>query len=174
MSGSFVWPKPPTTTARNSHTSPSTHFMKTAKQYVRGVGSFAIALAFVVAGCKSSSPPLTKSGFPEVALSAQTTVNTVKAAAQEFFRNRGYVEAESTHAYEFVFDKPTKGGRSAKALRVRLRLNKQVDGSWRLMGAPMGVDAWRSDLETERVLPQGASQIQGFLTEIKDRVEPGK
>jgi len=127
----------------------------------------------MVAGCRSTDTPLTQSGFPEVALSAQVTPNKVKAAAGEFFLNRGYVETESRHAYEFVFDKPTKSGRSAKALRVRLRLNKQVDGSWRLVGAPMGVESWRSDLETERVLPQGADQIQGFLTAIKSRVEAG-
>ena len=135
-----------------------------------------VALALVFAGCKSSKAqiPQTPSGYPEVALSAQVTVNKVKSVAQEFFRNRGYVETESQHAYEFVFDKPTKGGRSPRALRIRLRLNKQVNGSWRLLGTPMGVEAWRTDLEAERVLPQGASQILGFLVEIKSRVEQGR
>jgi len=148
--------------------------MKTAKRSVLGAGVFAITLAFAVAGCKSTDRPLTQSGLPEVKLSAQMQVNAVKVAAQEFFRNRGYVESESRHAYEFVFDKPIKSGRSAKAMRVRLRLNKEADGSWRLTGAPMGVEGWRGDLESERVLPEGASQIQGFLTQIKDRVESGR
>lgn len=132
----------------------------------------AITLALGFSGCKTSDP-LTQSGLPEVALSAQVTVDKVKAVAGEFFLYRGYVETASRHAYEFVFDKPTRGGRSPRALRVRLRLTKQVDGSWRLTGTPMGVDAWRGDLETEQVLPQGASQIQGFLDEIKSRVETG-
>jgi len=149
--------------------------MKIAKQFALGFCVLVtMVLALAAVGCKSASAPLTQSGAPEVALSARTTANDVKAAAQEFFRNRGYVEAESRHAYEFVFDKPIKSGRSAKALRVRLRLNKQVDGSWRLMGAPMQAEAWRSDLETERVLPQGADQIQAFLVEIKNRIEAGR
>ena len=35
----------------------------------------------------------------------------------------------------------------------------------------MGVGGWRTDLESETVLLEGASQIQGFLVEIKSRVE---
>jgi len=148
--------------------------MTNKQQFAIGFCALAsIALVLATAGCKSSGAPLTQSGLPEVALSAQVTPNKVKTAAGEFFLNRGYVEAESRHAYEFVFDKPLKGGRSAKALRVRLRLSKQVDGSWRLVGAPMGVESWRGDLESERVVPNGASQIQGFLGEIKSRVELG-
>ena len=94
--------------------------------------------------------------------------------AREFFVTRGYFEKQSKHAYEVVFDKPVKSGKSSKALRVRLRLHKQADGSWRLTGTPMGVEAWRSDLESEDMVPQGASQIQGFLVEIKNRVESGQ
>jgi len=128
-------------------------------------------------GCKSSrgaqnSTPV--SGRPEVALSAGTSADQVHSAAQDLFRARGYVEAESRHRYEFVFDKPTRPGRSANALRVRLKLNKQVDGSWQLVGTPLGVEAWRSDLESEFVLPPGASQIQSFLVEIKNRVESAR
>lgn len=33
----------------------------------------------------------------------------------------------------------------------------------------MGVEAWHSDLESEIDVPQGASQIQTFLVEIKTR-----
>jgi hypothetical protein len=70
-----------------------------------------------------------------------------------------------------VFDKPTQSGRSPRALRVRLKIHKQPDDSWRLVGTPLGVDGWRTDLESELVLLEGASQIQGFLAEIKSRVE---
>jgi hypothetical protein len=150
--------------------------MRLIKVFLRHPGVLAAAaLALFIAGCKSSpkQPPQTLSGYPEVTLPAQVTVKRVQAVAQEFFRSRGYVETESRHVYEFVFDKQTSGGRSARALRVRLRLNKLVDGSWRLFGAPMGVESWRSDLEAERVLPQGASQIQGFLNELKVRIESG-
>jgi hypothetical protein len=148
--------------------------MKTTAKSFRAVGALAVTLVFGFGGCKTSDRPLTQSGFPEVALSVGTPANQVKSVAQEFFSNRGYVEIESRHAYEFVFDKPAQSGQSSKALRVRLRLHQQTDGSWRLVGAPMGVEAWRSDLETERVLPQGASQIQAFLIEIKSRVESGR
>ena len=92
----------------------------------------------------------------------------VKGVAREFFRNRGYVETESRHFDEMVFDKPTRKGR---ALRIRLRLYKQADGTWRLVGAPMGVEGWRSDLESDVAVPQGASQIEAFLIEIKSRAE---
>ena len=134
-------------------------------------------LALAVAGCKSSGggdTALPPSGRPEVTLGDRATVNQVQAIAQAFFRERGYVECESKHRYEFVFDKPIKGRRKAKALRVRLRLNKQSDGSWHLAGTPLGVEGWRSDLESELVLPQGSSQIQGFLVEIKNRVESAR
>jgi len=70
-----------------------------------------------------------------------------------------------------VFDKATKSGGSDRALRVRLKIHKQPDESWRLVGTPLGVDGWRTDLELEIVLLEGASQIQGFLVEIKTRVE---
>ena len=70
-----------------------------------------------------------------------------------------------------VFDKPTKSGRSPGALGVRLRMHKQPDDTWRMVGSPLGVDGWRTDLETETVLLEGASQIQGFLVEIKSRIE---
>jgi hypothetical protein len=131
-------------------------------------------LALALAACKSSdTTPPTSSGFPEVTLRAKKA-NEVKVVAQEFFRDRGYVERDSRHVYEMVFDKPTKGERSPKALRVRLRLHEQSDNTWRLVGTPMGVESWRSDLETELVLPQGSSQIQAFLVEIKNRVEAGR
>ena len=39
------------------------------------------------------------------------------------------------------------------------------------LGTPLGVDGWRTDLESETVLLEDASQIQGFLVEIKSRVE---
>ena len=100
--------------------------------------------------------------------------NEVKVVAQEFFRGRGYIETDSTHVYEMVFDKPTKGGRSGQALRVRLRLYRQPNNTWRLVGMPMAVESWRSELESEVVLPQGSSQIQAFLVEIRNRVEAGR
>lgn len=140
-------------------------------------GSAVAFLALAVGGCKSSGgadTPLPRSGRPEVTLNDRATVNQVQAIAQDFFRERSYVESESKHRYEFVFDKPIKGGRKGKALRVRLRLNKRSDGSWQLAGTPLGVEGWRSDLESEVVLPQGSSQIQGFLVEIKNRVDSAR
>ena len=94
-----------------------------------------------------------------------------QAVTREFFLSRGYVETRSQHAYELVFDKPAGSGRSGRALRIRLRLYQQADGSWRLVGRPMGVEAWRSDLESEVDVPHGASQIQDFLEEIRNRTE---
>ena len=73
-----------------------------------------------------------------------------------------------------VFDKPAQSGRSPRALRVRLRMHKQPDDTWRVVGTPLGVDGWRTDLESETVLLEGASQIQGFLVEIKTRVESAR
>ncbi len=100
------------------------------------------------------------------------TDGEVKRVAAEFFLNRGYVETRSRHLYEMVFDRaPKKRGR---ALRVRLRLHKQNDDSWRLVGTPLGVDRWRTDLESETVLPKGSDQIWGFLVEIKTRVESAR
>ncbi len=129
------------------------------------------------AGCKSSSGrggiPATSSGLPEITLRANTEAK-IKRVAGEFFLTRGYVEARSRHVYEMVFDKPAKSGRSRGVLRVRLRMHKQTDDTWRLVGTPLGVDAWRADLESETVLMEGASQIQGFLAEIKTRVESAR
>jgi len=71
----------------------------------------------------------------------------------------------------FSTEPPKKRGR---ALRVRLRLHKQNDDSWRLVGTPLGVDRWRTDLESETVLPKGSDQIWGFLVEIKTRVESAR
>ena len=148
--------------------------MKMTTLCLRCFGAAAVlALALAATGCKSSrgaDSPNTASGLAEVNLNAKTA-EQVKEVAREFFRDRGYVEIESRHVYEVAFDKATKSGRSSTALRVRLRLNKQLDGAWRLVGTPMGVEAWRSDLESEAVLPQGVSQIQAFLVEIKRRVE---
>jgi len=137
------------------------------------------ALAGVIlagAGCKSSGRqgqvPSTQSGLPEVTLEARPA-RDIQAVARTFFLGRGYLETVSQHAYELVFDKPTRSG-SSRALRVRLRLYRQADGSWRLLGRPMGVEAWRSDLESEQDVPNGAGQIQGFLGEIKRRIEPNR
>jgi hypothetical protein len=127
---------------------------------------FAVALA----GCKSSAVPKTESGLPEVIVRVQKA-DDVKGVAREFFRARGYVETASRHVDEVVFDKPTSRGR---ALRVRLQLYKQGDGTWRLVGAPRGVEGWRSDLESEVSVPRGASQIQTFLIEIKSRAESAR
>ncbi|HYT58839.1 MAG TPA: hypothetical protein VEL06_01635 [Haliangiales bacterium] len=135
------------------------------------------ALVFCAGGCKSSNgeqSALPASGRAEVNLSARTQPKDIHAVAQDFFREREYIEGESTHGYEFVFDKPMKRNRSRKALRVRLRLNKLPDGSWQLTGTPLGVESWRSELESETVLPQGASQIQGFLIEIKNRLDSAR
>jgi len=127
-------------------------------------------------GCKSSGGgkiPPTQSGHPEVTVRAKS-VSDVKVAIREFFTNRGYVEKDSRATNEMLFDKPAKSGRSSKALRVLLRIRKEANESWRLIGIPMGVDGWRSDLESEVAVPQGASQIQAFLVEIKKRVESGR
>jgi hypothetical protein len=70
-----------------------------------------------------------------------------------------------------VFDKPTKSGPSRRALRVRLGSHKETGEVWRLVGTPLRVDGWRTDLESETVLLESASQIQAFLVEIKSRVE---
>ena len=128
-------------------------------------------------GCKSSGEhdgiPSTSSGLPEITLRAKTD-DEVKRVAGAFFLNRGYVETRSQYVNEVVFDKPTKSGRSPRALRVRLRIHKQSGDIWRLVGTPLGVDRWRTDLESETVLLEGASQVQGFLVEIKTRVESAR
>jgi len=136
----------------------------------RSYGLILAVLTLAVSGCQSpnADAPLTASGFPEEIVHA-ATADSVLAITRDFFTDRGYVERESRHAYEVVFDKPE--GNPRRALRVRVRLYGQPDGSWRMVGAPMGVEDWRSDLESERVLMQGAGQIQGFLVDIKNRVE---
>ena len=136
----------------------------------------ALVLTLAATGCKSSGDktqiPLTPSGFPEVILHSQT-VDGVKVVAEEFFKGRGYTERESRHAYEFVFDK-AEPGHANRALRVVLRLQKQTDGSWRLIGIPMGVEGWHSEFESTKIVPQGMSQIQAFIVEIKARLEQPK
>jgi hypothetical protein len=132
-----------------------------------------LALVLVSPGCKSpgkKDPPPTSSGLPEVTLAARP-VKQIQAATRDFFLGRGYVERESKHVYEQVFDRPTKSGRSARALRGRLRLYQVQGGAWKLVGRPMGVEAWHSDLESETDVPQGASQIQAFLADIKAQVD---
>jgi hypothetical protein len=138
--------------------------------------SVGVAVALAVAGCKSSDEgkvPLTQSGHPEVVVRAKSA-GDVKVVIREFFTNRGYIEADSRATNEMMFDKPAKSGKSSKALRVIVRIKKETNDSWRLIGIPLGVDGWRSDLQTETVVPQGASQIQAFLAEIKNRVEAGR
>jgi len=151
--------------------------MKMTKTSVLGLGTWAVvALALAVIGCKSSEDgkvPLTQSGHPEVVVRAKSA-GDVKVAIREFFTNRGYIETDSRATNEMMFDKPARSGRSVKALRVIVRIKKETNDSWRLIGIPMGVDGWRSDLQTETEVPQGASQIQAFLVEIKNRVEAGQ
>lgn len=131
----------------------------------------AVVLAMALLGCKSAGDNgATPSGFPEVTIHG-ASANQVKTVVQEFFLKRGYIEAGTRHGYEMAFDKAVESGRRGKALRVRLRLHPLTDDSWKLVGTPLGVEGWRSDLEAERFLPQGASQIQGFLVEIKSRLE---
>ena len=142
------------------------------------LGCCALAGVFLAGtGCKSSKGDsgisATPSALPEVSLRAKTAAE-VKVVAGKFFLDRGYVETHTQYLYEMVFDKPTKSGRSDRALRVRLNLHKQPDEVWRLTGTPLGVDGWRSDLESETVLLEGVSQIQGFLVEIKTRVESAR
>jgi hypothetical protein len=132
----------------------------------------AAAMALAAAGCASTGGTTT-TRVPEVTLHAKTAVE-VEAVAREFFLRRGYVEAPSQHVYEVVFDKPGKSRRSSRALRVRLRLYKQTNDTWRLVGTPMRVEGWQSDLESEVALPQGAGQIQSFLVEIENRVGSGR
>ena len=86
----------------------------------------------------------------------------------------GFGEKRCSIFMKWVFGKPTKSGRSSRALRIRLRIHKQTDDTWRLVGTRLGVDGWRTDLESETVLMEGASQIQGFLVEIKTRVESAR
>ena len=136
--------------------------------------SVGVALTLAVAGCKSSDSgkiPPTQSGHPEVVIRTKSE-GDVKVGIREFFTNRGYIETDSRATNELVFDKPAK--KSGKALRVLLRIKKETNDSWRLVGIPMGVDGWRSDLQSETVVPQGASQVQAFLVEIKNRVEAGR
>ncbi len=57
-----------------------------------------------------------------------------------------------------VFDKSTKSGRSRRALRVRLRMHQQTDDTSRLVGTPLALDGWRTDLESETVMLEGASR----------------
>jgi hypothetical protein len=134
-------------------------------------------LALAGAGCKSSSGlediPLTSSGLPEITLRANSEAE-VKRVAGEFFLNRGYAETSSRYVNEIAFDKPTKGGRSPRALRIRLRIHKQTGDTWRVVGTPLGVDGWRTTLESETVLMEGATQVQGFLVEIKARIESAR
>lgn len=145
-------------------------FMKTMKW----LGVAAAAVTLLVAGCKSSSEgtkiPPTESGFPEVALPAKP-VEQIQAITQAFFKNRGYTERDSRHAYQQVFDKPATSGKPDKALRVVLRLQQEKNGTWRLVGSPMGVEGWHSALESAVVVPQGKAQVQGFLDQIKAQVE---
>jgi len=139
-------------------------------------GLIIVVLALTLAACKSSKDgseiPPTRSGMPEVVLPAKP-LNQLMQVARAFFQSRGYVETESRHAYELVFDKPAKPGDTKRGLRVGLRFEKEQKGAWRLTGIPMGVDDWHSDLETSRVLPKGKSQIQGFLIDIKAAAESG-
>ena len=118
------------------------------------------------AGQFSNSLPIQSSW-----LAGCKTDGEVKRVAGEFFLNRGNVETRSQNLYEMVFDKPTKSRRSRRALRVRLRMHKLSEETRRLIGTPLGVDGWRTDLESETVLLEGAGQIQSFLIEIKSRVE---
>lgn len=98
-------------------------------------------------------------------------VKQIQAVAQEFFKNRGYTERDSRHAYEQDFDKAASSSKPDKALRVVLRLEKEKNGTWRMTGVPMGVESWHSALESAVVVPQGKAQIQGFLDQIKAQVE---
>lgn len=148
--------------------------MKMTKMFFPRLRAWAgVALALSVAGCKSPDSgkiPLTQSGHPEVVVRAKSA-SDVKVAIREFFTNRGYIETDSRATNEMMFDKPAKSG---KALRVIVRIKKETNDSWRLIGIPMGVDGWRSDLQTETSVPQGAGQIQAFLVEIKNRAESGR
>src|SRR5438132_1948328 len=73
------------------------------------------ALVLLLAGCKSSGGdrqvPSTQSGLPEVTLEARPA-KEIQAITRTFFLGRGYVETASQHAYELVFDKPTRSGSS--------------------------------------------------------------
>jgi hypothetical protein len=132
------------------------------------------ALMLWVTGCKSSSEgsviPPTTSGFPEVILPAKP-IERIQTVAREFFKNRGYVEHESRHAYEQVFDKRANSGKPDEALRIVIRLQNEPNGAWRMIGMPMKVESWHSSLESAVVVPQGKVQIQGFLDQIKAQVE---
>jgi len=127
-------------------------------------------LMALVPGCKSgkegSQIPPTSSGFPEVVM-ASKSLESVQAAVSGFFKNRGYVEGPSRHAYEQVFDKAASSGKAGEALRVVVRAQQEKDGTWRLIGVPMRVEGWRSTLESASVVPQGKVQIQSFLDQIK-------
>jgi hypothetical protein len=131
---------------------------------------------WLLTGCQSSgekgsaSIPNTPSGRPEVTVQADQPTPILQAA-RDFFKPRGYFEGSSTHVYELVFDKPASAEKRSRALRVRLRVTKQSQGAWRLIGVPVKVEDWRSDLESESLVTSGYAQIQGFLEAIKAQVE---
>jgi hypothetical protein len=128
----------------------------------------------LLAACRSAGTVESRQADarPEVTLRA-TDPAQVRQVARELFLERGYSEMASPLLEELIFDRPAQPEVSTRALRVRLRLTSRGRDLWRLTGLPLGVDRWRTELESETLLQAGFAQIQDFLETIKRRVEDG-
>ena len=142
-------------------------------------GLLAVIVCVWVSGCKSSDSaeqgdrnwkPNTPSGLPEVIVKS-AEFEPIQQAASTFFEGRGYSPGPSNHQYLMTFDRAQNTKKRRQALRVSIRAYPRPDGTWRLIGRPMGVDDWKTDLENEVFVSSGMSQIQDFLEQIQLMVE---
>jgi hypothetical protein len=128
-------------------------------------------------GCHTAPVLNTTSGRPEVIIQGKAAPQ-IREVASTFFLQRGYVPRPTDHTDKLSFEKRTERPGAAPSLttcwRVRLTVTQLENGIHRLSGVPYKVDDCGADLESEHVLPMAYPQIQGFLEEIKNRVESGR
>jgi hypothetical protein len=145
--------------------------MQAMKKLDCNVGAMLCLIALLTA-CRSTSAtdaPVAPTR-PEVTL-RETQPGQIQQVARQLFSERGYKETASPLFEELIFDRPIQPESSNRALRVRLRLVALGGEEWRLTGISLGVERWKTELETETVVGAGYSQIQDILETIKLRVE---
>lgn len=114
-------------------------------------------------------PVNTPSNRPEVTI-AGSSLKKIQDAAAKFFKGRDYVEkfrSDAELVYQKPYKKPAAPPGTTQCLRIRIKISKEKDNAFKVMGLSYGVDDCGLNNESETPTPSAYPQIQGFLETIK-------
>ncbi|MBC8001209.1 MAG: hypothetical protein H7X97_01360 [Opitutaceae bacterium] len=114
-------------------------------------------------------PVNTPSNRPEVVI-AGSSLKKIQDATAKLFKGRDYVEkfrSDEELVYQKPYKKPAAPPGTAQCLRIRIKISKEKNNAFKVMGLSYGVDDCGFNNESETPTPTAYPQIQGFLETIK-------